>query len=315
VSVWSLFRLVTTGVLATACSSGGPPRPDGVAPFPMPNPRSSGLPHPHSYRTSAEGLVLDEVTGLEWQKSVAHSSTETGGFTWEGAVSHCEALEQGGHDDFRLPARLELVSILDPSTTEPAIDAEAFPDTPAAPSFTGTPVASNPELSAYSADLTFGSTNSTPKADEALVRCVRDARRPPLPEPGERFRVEGGTVLDRMTGLRWERNPTSARDTLEKARAYCGALIVNGNTSFRVPSVKELQTIVDDARSTGLLLDPEAFPNAPAGAYWSSTRFAGKPEEPPDAGAPPVLAWSVLFTDGSTRTEDDDTENAVRCVR
>ncbi|HEX6277045.1 MAG TPA: DUF1566 domain-containing protein [Polyangiaceae bacterium] len=313
-NVSSALRLLAAGGLV-ACSGNGPPRPDGVAPFPMPNPPASGLPNPQSYRTSAEGLVLDEVTGLEWQGGVDRSSTDSSGFTWQDAVDHCDELEQGGYDDFRLPNRIELVSILDPSTTEPAIDEDAFPETPAETYWTGTSVASDPELSAYSASLVVGDTGSSLKTEERAVRCVRDARQPPLPAPGDRFRIEGGTALDRQTGLRWEHHPTLAADTLEKARAYCGALIVNGNANFRVPSVKELQTIVDDTKTSGPLLDPVAFPEAPGGTYWSSTRFAGEPEEPPDGGSPEVLAWSVRFSDGHSRTEDDDTENRVRCVR
>jgi hypothetical protein len=315
VNVTGALRLLAASGLAVACSADGPPRPDGTAPFPMPNPRSSGLPHPHSYRASADGLVLDEVTGLEWQESVDRSSsTDTGGFAWEDAVSHCAELVHGGYDDFRLPTRLELVSILDTSTADPAIDWKAFPDTPAEAYWTSTPVAADADLSAYYANLFFGYTSSNLKTYEQFVRCVRDARQPALPNPAERFRVEGGTVLDRMTGLRWERSPLFREDTLEKARTYCGDLSVNENSNFRVPSVKELQTIVDDTQ-TGVLLDPVAFPNASGVAYWSSTPFAGEPEQPPDGGSVSVLGWSVRFSDGYSQTEDVDVANRVRCVR
>ena len=40
----------------------------GWAMWPMPNPPTSGLPHPQSYDTSVPGTVLDRVTRLIWQR-------------------------------------------------------------------------------------------------------------------------------------------------------------------------------------------------------------------------------------------------------
>ena len=279
----------------------------------MPNPRSSGLPYPQSYSTSeASDLVLDLVTGLEWQRGVDLGPGESGGFVWNAAANHCDELVQGGHEDFHLPTRLELVSILDPSTTDPAIDTDAFPDTPSEAYWTSTPVAADTE-SAYYANLFFGYTSSNLKTYEQFVRCVRNERQPELPTV-DRFYVDGGTVIDRMTGLRWEREPAFEGDTFERARTYCGELIVNANASFRVPSVKELQTIVDDTQ-IGVLIDPIAFPDPSGETYWSSTRFVGETMGEPDGGSAPVLAWSVRFSDGYSQTEDVDTANGVRCVR
>jgi hypothetical protein len=307
------FSVAWLASLAVACAPDGPPRPTGAAPFPMPNPRSSGLPYPQSYSTSeASDLVLDLVTGLEWQRGVDTGPGESGGFVPSDAASHCDELVLGGHDDFHLPTRLELVSILDPSTSDPAIDTDAFPDTPAEAYWTSTPVAADPE-SAYYANLFFGYTSSNLNAYEQFVRCVRNERQPELPTD-DRFYVEGGTVRDRMTGLRWERDPIFQGDSFERARTYCGEVIINGHANFRVPSVKELQTIVDDTR-VDVLIDAGAFPNASGETYWSSTRFAGEPTDEPDAGSAPVLAWSVRFSDGYSQTEDVDTANRVRCVR
>jgi len=256
--------------------------------------------------------VLDLVTGLEWQRGVDTGPGESGGFVGDDAANHCAELVQGGHDDFHLPTRLELISILDPSTTDPAIDTDAFTDTPSEAYWTSTPVAADPE-SAYFANLFFGYTSSNLEVYEQFVRCVRNERQPELPTV-DRFYVEGGTVLDRMTGLRWEREPVFEADTFERARTYCGELIVNANANFRIPSVKELQTIVDDTR-LGVLIDPGAFPKTTGESYWSSTRFAGETPDEPDGGSAPVLAWSVRFSDGYSRTEDVDTANNVRCVR
>lgn len=275
----------------------------------MPNARSSGLPHPQSYDASGE-LVLDEVTGLAWQASVDEGPGESGGFTWEEAVEHCDGLEEDGYDDFRLPTRLELVTLLDPSTTAPAIATLAFPDTPPTPHWTASPFAGDPEQ-AYRLDFLLGDTGSVSKDAEQSVRCVRNHDQPPLPPPDERFRIDGGTVIDRMTGLRWERTPTfeASQPTAEassfaRAVSYCKALVVNGNASFRVPSVNELQTLVDET-TPNLAIDGELFPGALPAGYWTTSPLADGSES----------AWSVSFSDGYSQPAELEDPNNVRCVR
>ena len=275
----------------------------------MPNARSTGLPHPQSYEATDE-LVLDEVTRLVWQRELNEGPGEAGGFTWQQAVDHCSALEQGDYDDFRLPTRLELVSIVDPTTKDPAINSFAFPDTAPSPYWTASSVASDAEQ-AYRLDFHLGDTSSSSKDAELSVRCVRDHQQPPLPPPDERFRVEGGTVLDRMTGLRWERTPTfvASQPTAElssfaRAVSYCGALVINGNASFRVPSVNELQTLVDETNPE-LTIDPDVFPGAVADDYWSTSLRSE------DAAS----AWFVRFSDGFSGTSSLTKPKFVRCVR
>jgi len=90
----------------------------------MPNTPSSGLPHPLSYDTSVEGIVTDNVTGLIWQKEPASFSV-----TQKDAANVCKALNLGGHTDWRLPSRLELVSLL-AIERESGVDSTAFPASP-----------------------------------------------------------------------------------------------------------------------------------------------------------------------------------------
>ena len=274
----------------------------------MPNPPSSGLPHPQSYDTKGE-LVDDEVTGLSWQRTLDTGPGENGGFVWQDAVDHCDDLVAGGYDDFRLPVRLELVSIVDPSRTEPAIDSDAFPDAPPDATWTASVLAADPTQS-FSLNFSFGETSSTARDTELLVRCVRTDEQPALPPSSERFRVEGGSVLDRMTGLRWERTPNyqppspdSSTTRHATADEYCDDLVVNGEAGFRVPSMKELQTLVDETR-TGIAIDPVVFPGATGSGYWSSTLVVDDP----------ASAWLVRFSDGYSLYSELDAPNLVRCV-
>src|SRR5262245_26423480 len=238
----------------------------------MPNPPSSGLPNPQSYETN-ENLVLDQVTGLSWQRIGDPGPGENGGFAWQDALDHCADLVEGDLDDFRLPTRLELVSIVDSSRTDPAIDIEAFPDTLPEGYWTASGVATDREQS-FVLHFLYGDTSTIPRDSELAVRCVRTGGQPELPSSAQRFRIEGGTVLDRMTGLRWEREPTYEPPDLNpettryaSAARYCETLVVNNEANFRLPSMKELQTLVDETRG-GLAIDPEVFPGSSDDGYW-----------------------------------------------
>lgn len=91
----------------------------------MPNPAGTGLPNPHNYTVinfSGAWVVRDNVTGLSWQRDMM-----TATMTWEAARTYCEGLSFAFQDDWRLPSRIELVSLLDFTRDTPAIDITAFP--------------------------------------------------------------------------------------------------------------------------------------------------------------------------------------------
>ncbi|MBI4512225.1 MAG: DUF1566 domain-containing protein [Deltaproteobacteria bacterium] len=69
--------------------------------------------------------VKDNVTGLRWQRQAPD-----GLFTWDEAKSYCAGVEAGGLSGWRLPTRIELVTLLDPSNSDNRIDTEAFPRSP-----------------------------------------------------------------------------------------------------------------------------------------------------------------------------------------
>jgi hypothetical protein len=302
-------RILALIVLVAGCAPEGPPRPDGKAPFPMPNAASSGLPNPQDYETKGN-LVVDRVTGLWWQQTVDTGPGEFGGFVWQDAVDHCRDLEVDGYDDFRLPTRLELVTIVDPSRTDPAIDSDAFPDTPSEAFWTASPVATDPEQ-VFHLNFLFGDTSTNSRVNEQAVRCVRTGQRPELPSGPQRFLLEGGIVVDRMTGLRWERMPSylppSADEEItgqESAARYCDDLFVDDISGFRLPSMNELQTLVDESR-TDRAIDPIVFPGASGDGYWASTFVSDDPES----------AWLVRFSDGYSLYAEIVTPNLARCVR
>jgi hypothetical protein len=76
----------------------------------------------------------------------------------------------------------------------------------------------------------------------------------------------GATVLDRRTGLLWQRqgNEPSQRPLFE-----CESLTLEGWSDWRLPSLKELSSLVDEQFEHGL--DPQVFPGDQAGFYQSSS--------------------------------------------
>jgi Protein of unknown function (DUF1566) len=93
--------------------------------WPMPNSPGTGLPNPESYTNLGNGTVRDNVTCLIWQRSPA-----PGTYTFTQAKAYCASLTRAG-GGWQLPARIQLMSIVDPAHSGPAIDTTAFPDTPA----------------------------------------------------------------------------------------------------------------------------------------------------------------------------------------
>ncbi len=145
------------------------------AAWPMPNSGEVlGAPNPLSYTINDQGTVpadddtvTDEVTGLMWQRS---TSADT--YTQPDALSYCEGLGLGGHADWRLPTRIELVSLLDHSRVNPAIDVDAFPATQPAPYWSASACVA-PSDNAWDVHFYGGSADNGSVTGTNWVRCVR----------------------------------------------------------------------------------------------------------------------------------------------
>jgi hypothetical protein len=70
------------------------------------------------------GTITDTLTGLIWQKEATEET-----MTWEKAQEYCENLSLNGYTDWRLPAVKELLSLVDYSRYNPAINTTYFPNT------------------------------------------------------------------------------------------------------------------------------------------------------------------------------------------
>ena len=96
------------------------------------------------------------------------------------------------------------------------------------------------------------------------------------------------------------------------ALSYCNNLVlpVNGYSDWRLPNVKELESLTDDSR-TGSLVDPAYFPNEQSDGVWSSDTYAVINSR--------SSGWYVRLTsnisDSATTVNKTDPNRYIRCVR
>jgi alpha-tubulin suppressor-like RCC1 family protein len=268
------------------------------ASWPMPNPASTGLMNPASY-TSMSGQVQDDVTGLVWEQPSLGCAN---GCTRAQAAVYCAGLTLGGESDWRLPARLELISIVDDTQHAPASDPDAFPGASSSYLWSASPMIDIPD-NAFVVGGAEGDTSYGQGDSQFSARCVRGS----AGVPANVYAVEGdGTVLDTGTGLTWQQAAPAQTYSLGDAIDYCANNTAGlPGAGWRLPSMKELQSIVDDSRTLPSI-DPNAFPGTQYDlGFWSATPTAWVPG----------YAWRVRFNHGKAEHSPVDTALRVRCVR
>lgn len=120
----------------------------------------------------------------------------------------------------------------------------------------------------------------------------------------------GEAVLDRETGLVWERSPDSTRRNWFGAQLHCNGLNAGNRRGWRLPTLQELASLslVDPSvGSPGLTLPAgHPFTNVQSSVYWSATSIAVNTS----------LAWVVIFDDRVGGSGDKANLNFfVWCVR
>jgi formylglycine-generating enzyme required for sulfatase activity len=269
----------------------------------MPNPAGSGLPNEASYVVGGDGIVTDEVTGLSWQQQAPGDT-----FTWQAALAYCDTLELAGHADWRLPTRIELMSVMDFTRSGAKWDSGAFPGAQGGFHKTASDWILTINQTGAGAGRDFAwafnmsdgiVSNAYSKATAARLRCVRGNGPGEAPgtaavaPPNQYSVVAEGEVRDNYTGLVWQRGYSESLLSWQAAVEYCATLGLNGQ-SWRLPSIREASTLVDEAQ-VAPSIDREMFPDTQYGArsndwYWASHTAAGNES----------AAWAINFDDGFT---------------
>jgi hypothetical protein len=261
----------------------------------MPDPTKTSAPNSPRYDTSSPDVVVDLLTGLAWQRAV-----DPAAYAWGDARDFCDCTTLGGFADWRLPTRIELVSIVDFTKANPAIPTVAFPATPSDYFWSASMVAGTPSAAWYVYFLD-GNTHSADLDTPHRVRCVRSTTKMTLPSP--RYGIPGdGTVLDVASMLVWQRDVDDNLRTWSEATNHCAVLSLAGG-GWRLPNMKELQTLIDETAQNPAI-DATAFADTPAEAFWTSSPMTEGTE-----------AWFVSFYGGVAYTSTVDRTYRTRCVR
>ena len=283
--------------------------------------------NPFSYALSADGLtVSDKTTGLTWQHSPDTDGdgilTRKDKLTLTQAQAlpaKLNAAKFGGFSDWRLPSIKELYSLfhadgtdpsgpssMDTSGLTPYIDTKffkfAYGDTRTGERVIDSQYASNTKyvgksprgggklfgvnfadgrIKGYDLQMPGGAEKTF------FVQCVRGN---PSYGQNDFHDNNDGTITDRATGLMWSKADSAKGMNWQDALAWVqkkNAEKFLGHDDWRLPNVKELQSIVDYTRSPDTMHSPAIDPvfnctkitndagNTDYPFYWSATTHAG----------------------------------------
>lgn len=280
------------------------------------------------YQDNGNGTVTDLVTRLMWTKSPDMDGD--GDIDYEDKMSYAEAMAAAdtfslaGYTDWRLPSIKEMYSLIlfsgkDPSGysgvstggLSPFIDTNFF-------DFAYGDVSAGERI----IDAQMASTNIyvglTMGGDETMFGVnFADGRikgYPTGPMPGQSedkqfyvYFVRGnesyginelhdnadGTITDHATGLMWTRDDDGSGMNWQEALDYAENAVVAGYSDWRLPNVKELQSILDYSRAPSVTssaaIDPlfnctsitDEGGNTNYPFYWSGTTHASFQEDTP----------------------------------
>jgi hypothetical protein len=111
---------------------------------------------------------------------------------------------------------------------------------------------------------------------------------------------------DSKTGLTWQDNSSvkETKMTWQDAKSYCSELNLGGYSDWRLPNIKELQSIVNISRYKPAIKKGFKYVNT-SDYYWSSSVYVSNTK----------YAWFVDFKNGYTYGYGKTGKAYVRCVR
>ena len=112
-------------------------------------------------------------------------------------------------------------------------------------------------------------------------------------------------VLDKETGLVWEKSPDTTKRDWYEACVHCYQREVGGRKGWRLPTVEELASLIDTTNTNPALPTGHPFSNVQSSYYWSSStthRYAD-------------VAWFVFFHNGFVNYREKFNDSYVWCVR
>ncbi|MBR7888365.1 DUF1566 domain-containing protein [Marinomonas sp. A79] len=225
----------------------------------------------NAFTNNGDQTITDKNTGLMWQKTpdFKHHS-------YDQAIAYCQNLTVAGYQDWRLPTIKELYSIADfrgeivdprdKTKNTPYIDTQYFDfqydhrmayigqywsitkypmgplhDTQNVDAAFGFNFADG-HIKGYETGYIFGTNNSGVFAPGNFVRCTRGEEN--VYGVSEFVDNNNGTVSDKATDLMWQQTDDGTRRDWQASLAYAENSTLAGYSDWRLPNIKELQSLV-----------------------------------------------------------------------
>ncbi len=264
-----------------------------------------GMEVPASRFEVSKGVVRDLLTGLVWTKNA-----NINGFpmSWEEGFSFVEQMNENFHEgcnDWRMPNRRELRSLLHMETMNPVLPpGHPFENVFHGWYWTSSTAAINKRYAWYihlgGARMFYGRKDQEcllwpvrgispliPRtgqyacydAEGREISCLKTGQdgmfRAGVAWPEPRFKTHGPVVEDKLTGLMWTRSADLANGLTTWLEAFevirqVNAARLGGFSDWRLPNINELESLVDCSQHSPALAPEHPFEKVRE-FYWSST--------------------------------------------
>lgn len=237
-----------------------------------------------SYTDNGNGTITDKVTGLMWEKTIDKNNDGVINYydksTYSVALAGAAACKTGGYSDWRLPSIKEQYSLImyygaepNPTSTSqgtavPFINQkfftfgygdinsashggtsnERFIDAQYATSSIYVSTTMDGQATVFGVNFADGRIKGYP-ANNVKKYYVQYVRGNTNYGKNDFVNNSDGTITDNATGLMWMQSDNGSGILWENALKYAENLSFAGHTDWRLPDVKELQSILDYSRS------------------------------------------------------------------
>ena len=256
-----------------------------------------------SYVDNGDGTVSDNVTGLVWQQDMGVK------ISYNEAFLKADTMTLGGYSDWRVPTIKELYSLIqftgkvigetavrkfidtiyfnqpigDTTIGEREIDAQTWSST----QYVGLTMGG--DTTVFGVNFIDGRIKGYPKykpheGNIPNTMYYRMVRGNTLYGNNDFVDNDNGTITDNATGLMWQQADDGFTRDWESALTYAEGLSLGGYSDWRLPNVKELQSIVNYTKAPDVTesaaIDPLFFctsfndPDGVSGQYgyyWTGT--------------------------------------------
>lgn len=257
------------------------------------------------YQDNGDETITDMNTRLVWQKESDDTRRN-----WETANSYCSNLNLGGHVDWRLPSIKEVTSLVHYGKEYRLIDLNYFPNTAdpsmSMPYYWSSSTSANGPEGAWAVDFSNGEVGSYHTQGTGFTKCVRSNGDTDI-WSGSFTDNGNGTISHAGTRLMWQKQDDGLKKYGDDALNYCESLSLGGYDDWRIPNIKELQSITDYSiyyPAIDLVVFPETQYFLANSYYWSSTAKQGSD----------FAVWRTEYKLGKFEPGGNESKY-LRCVR